>query len=287
MITLTNTQFTATVNPFGAELTTLTRRQDGREYIWSDTTGKYWGRHAPILFPAIGRSNDDQYVVDGRTYPMHQHGFARDFEFTDVTQSRDDTVTLTLHDNAETRKLYPFAFALTVTYTLTVTGLAVHYTVANTSAQPLPFALGSHPGFALSQPLDQYVVTLTGAKLPLTKFGIGPVPFRNGKVEPLTAADGASLPLSHELLDDGLLIINAPDATSATLASKDGSYKVTLSLADFPYLTLWSPEHKHAPFVCVEPFHGLPDVSGQPTDWYQKPGNTTVAPGGRVTLATP
>lgn len=280
MITLSNAQFTATINPLGAELTTLTRRSNGREYIWSDTTGKFWGRHAPILFPAIGRSNDDHYLVDGQTFPMRQHGFARDFEFDDVQQSSDETVILTLHANAETKALYPFDFALSVTYTLTETGLQVQYHVTNASAHPMPFALGSHPGFALEQPLDHYTVTLTGANTPLTKFGIGPVPFRNGAVEPFAESDGAAIPLSHELLDDGLIIINAPEATSATLAANDGSYRVTINLADFPYLTLWSPEHKNAPFVCVEPFHGLPDVAGAPTDWYQKAGNTTVAPGG-------
>lgn len=280
MITLSNAQFTATINPLGAELTTLTRRSNGREYIWSDTTGKFWGRHAPILFPAIGRSNDDHYLVDGQTFPMRQHGFARDFEFDDVQQSSGDTVTLTLHANAETKELYPFDFALSVTYTLTDSGLQVQYHATNASAHPMTFALGSHPGFALEQPLDHYTVTLTGANTPLTKFGIGPVPFRNGAVEPFAESDGAAIPLSHELLDDGLIIINAPEATSATLAANDGSYRVTINLADFPYLTLWSPEHKNAPFVCVEPFHGLPDVAGVPTDWYQKAGNTTVAPGG-------
>ncbi|WP_127849048.1 aldose 1-epimerase family protein [Lacticaseibacillus hulanensis] len=279
MITIANDEFTADINPLGAELTHLTRKADGHQYIWDDTEGKFWGRHAPILFPSIGRSNNDQYTLNGQTYSMRQHGFARDYEFDTVDQPAANTVTLTQHATDVTKALYPFGYALSVTYTLTATGLTVSYEVANDDDQPMPFALGSHPGFALDQELANYTVTLNGAKTPLTKFGIGPVPFRNGAVEPFTEASGNTIALSHELLDDGLIIINAPEAESATLAANDGSYSVTISLADFPYLTLWSPEHKNAPFVCVEPFHGLPDQAGQPTDWFKKLGNTTVEPG--------
>lgn len=280
MITISNAELTAEINPKGAELTHLTRKADGRQYIWDDTEGKYWGRHAPILFPSIGKSNNDQYTLNGQTFSMKQHGFARDYDFDTVDKSSDDTVTLTQHATADTKAVYPFDYALSVTYKLTATGLSISYTIANNSDQPMPFAFGSHPGFKLDQPLENYTVTLAGAKTPLTKFGIGPVPFRNGEVEPFTEADGNKIALSHELLDDGLIIINAPEATSATLASNDGAYSVTLSLADFPYLTLWSPEHKNAPFVCVEPFHGLPDAAAaEPTDWFKKLGNTTVDAG--------
>ena len=285
MIKISNDNFTAEIDPLGAQLTTLTRLSDGRSYIWNDTEGKFWGRHAPILFPSIGRSNDDHYTLDGQTYAMRQHGFARDLQFDQIDQPDDATVTLTLHATDESKAIYPFDFALTVTYKLTETGLRTDYTVANESAtgtQSMPFALGSHPGLALDQPLENYTVTLQDAKTPLTKFGIGPVPFRNGEVEPFTEAKDNTVPLSHELLDDGLIIINSPEATSATLAAKDGHYSVKLDLADFPYVTLWSPEHKNAPFVCVEPFHGLPDVAGKPGDWQKKQGNTSVAAGDSV-----
>ncbi|WP_125571913.1 aldose 1-epimerase family protein [Lacticaseibacillus songhuajiangensis] len=280
MITIENQQFSATINPEGAELTTLTRKSDGRQYIWNDTEGKYWGRHAPILFPAIGKSNDDKYVLDGKTYGMHQHGFARDYEFDTVDKDRDYRVTLIQHATAETKAMYPFDYTLSVTYTLSDNGLHVEYKVENGSDVDMPFAFGSHPGFALEQPLENYTVTLDDAETPLTKFGIGPVPFRNGEVEAFTESEGNTVPLSHELLDDGLIIINAPAASKATLASKDGSYSISLSLADFPYLTLWSPEKKNAPFVCVEPFKGLPDQKAdQPTDWREKQGNNVVAAG--------
>lgn len=285
MITIENSKFTATINPVGAELTHLVNKATGYDYIWNDTDGKYWGRHAPLLFPAIGKSNNDQYLLAGTTYNMRQHGFARDYEFTDITQDDAATVTLTQYATPETKELYPFDYALAATFTLTDAGLSVQYTVTNHSAEPMPFALGAHPGFALDQPLENYTVTLTAAKTPLTKFGIDPVPFRNGTIAEFPEADGNAIPLSHALLDDGLIIVNEPEATSAVLAANDGHYRVTISLADFPYLTLWSPEGKNAPFVCVEPFAGLPDVAGAPSDWATKAGNNITQPGESSTFA--
>ncbi|WP_125705843.1 aldose 1-epimerase family protein [Lacticaseibacillus daqingensis] len=287
MLTITNSQFTATINPLGAELTTLTRNADGRNYIWADADGRYWSRHAPILFPSIGRSNSDEYVLDGQTYPMRQHGFARDFTFDTITPNAADSVNLTLHATPETKQLFPFDFALTITYTLTATGLQVEATVTNRNAVParkMPFALGFHPGFALTQPLDHYTVTLNGATTPVEAFGIGPVPFRDETLAPLAAAAGTTIPLSYALLDDGLVILDARTATSATLATADGSHTVTIDLADFPYLTLWSPEHKQAPFICVEPFDGLPDQAGHPSNWLQKAGNTVLKGGDHKTV---
>lgn len=282
MITIENEQFAAQINPLGAELTQLTRKADGKQYIWNDTTGQYWGRHAPLLFPAIGKSNADHYRLGDKTLPMKQHGFARDYNFTDVTQAGPDTVRLVQTATVATKAVYPFAYELAVTYTVTSSGLSLTVEVANHEAATtsMPFALGIHPGFQLHQPLANYTLSIADADLPLTKFGIGPVPFRNGQREPIAEATGNQLPLSHALLDDGLLIIDTPHATSATLASQDGQDTITLSLADFPYLTLWSPEKKNAPFVCVEPFAGLPDQAGDPSDWAHKLGNQTL-PGGQ------
>ncbi len=52
-----------------------------------------------------------------------------------------------LRDNAATRALYPFGFALEVDYTLSPTSLAANFTVHNLGAEALPYALGLHPGF--------------------------------------------------------------------------------------------------------------------------------------------
>ena len=80
MITIENQQFKASIAERGAELQSLVHKTDNYDYIWNgDKT--FWNRHAPILFPAIGKSNEDQYRLGAKTFPMGQHGFARDYDF--------------------------------------------------------------------------------------------------------------------------------------------------------------------------------------------------------------
>ena len=71
----------------GAEITSV-QSTEGLEYMWSGDE-KYWGRHAPILFPIVGKIVGHTYKTDeneSREYALSQHGFARDSEFEVVYQ---------------------------------------------------------------------------------------------------------------------------------------------------------------------------------------------------------
>src|SRR5258707_1780581 len=105
---------TATIKAQGAELSSL-KDAAGVEFIWQ--AGPAWPRHAPLLFPIVGRLVNDEMRHRGRTYRMTQHGFARDSRFAWAERS-DNSCTLVLEDSEATRALYPFTFRLVVTYTL-------------------------------------------------------------------------------------------------------------------------------------------------------------------------
>src|SRR5436190_15802928 len=68
----------ATIKADGAELCSL-KNADGLELLWQ--AGPKWARQSPVLFPIVGRVKNDEYRHRGKTYPMKQHGFARDFRF--------------------------------------------------------------------------------------------------------------------------------------------------------------------------------------------------------------
>lgn len=72
------------------------------EYLWNGDP-KHWKRHAPLLFPIVGRLQDDQYQYDGTIYKMYQHGFARDSNFEIESQSDTQAVFL-LRPNATIKK---------------------------------------------------------------------------------------------------------------------------------------------------------------------------------------
>ena len=44
----------------GAELTSV--KLDGKEMLHQ---GEFWNRHAPILFPIVGRLKNDETIIDG------------------------------------------------------------------------------------------------------------------------------------------------------------------------------------------------------------------------------
>ena len=112
----------------------------------------FWNRHAPILFPFVGKVNGGKYRYQGKAYSMGQHGFARDMEF-ELSGSSAQEVTFVLKDTPETLEKYPFRFELTVTHRLEGRTLQVLWQVKNPSeTEPLYFSIGGHPAFLCPPP---------------------------------------------------------------------------------------------------------------------------------------
>lgn len=279
MIKIENDKYQAEINEVGAELTHFVLKDVNYDLVWNDPDGSIWKRHAPILFPAIGRSNEGKYLLNNKFYKMKQHGFARDYRFDEVKRYGSAKVELVQYATPETKKVFPFAYVLRVMYELVSAGLKISFTVENPNQTIMPFALGFHPGWNIKGFLEEYSIELEGSATPVARYGVGPVPFRNGMIAPLAEAIFNKIPLGHSFLDQGLVILDVHNAHSVLLKRKPDSNILRINIKDFPYLTLWSPEGKNAPFVCIEPFAGLPDKAGEPVDWYQKLGNNLLAPG--------
>ena len=86
LYTIKNELLSAQIQSKGAELKSLKKSE--KEYMWS-ANPKYWSRVSPILFPFIGKTNNMQYYVDSKCYPMTAHGFARDMEFSLANQTEN------------------------------------------------------------------------------------------------------------------------------------------------------------------------------------------------------
>ncbi|TIV27041.1 MAG: aldose 1-epimerase family protein, partial [Mesorhizobium sp.] len=126
-VTLHADGISATVVGQGAELVSL-RDGDGTELLWQ--AGPAWRRHSPVLFPIVGRLKGDQLRHRGQTYPITQHGFARDRRFA-WAEKGPTSCTLVLSDDAETRTHYPFAFRIAIGYELKPRQLGVTFEITN------------------------------------------------------------------------------------------------------------------------------------------------------------
>jgi galactose mutarotase-like enzyme len=120
------------------------KNSQGLELLWQ--AGPAWPRHSPNLFPIIGRLKNDALHHRGKTYPMTQHGFARDMTFA-WRERGPKSCTLDLTDNAASRQRFPFAFRMALTYAVDDVHLDVRFEITNTGDEILPASLGGHPAF--------------------------------------------------------------------------------------------------------------------------------------------
>ena len=132
----------------GAELCRIHDKKNRREVLWNGDP-VYWNRHAPILFPFVGKVCDGVYRHDGQTYEMKsQHGFARDMEF-DFAGQEVNRICHQLCANEESRRKYPFDFGLKTEYVLEGNALQVRWTVENRGEGDMYFSIGGHPAFCV------------------------------------------------------------------------------------------------------------------------------------------
>ena len=146
VIRISNGKLSALIRPEGGQIVSCTA-PDGREVIWQADPA-IWADHTPILFPVISNCKDGSVIIDGKTYPMTKHGFARKAMFTPAIVG-ENYVTLELTESPATLKMYPFAFVLQITYELTDNGFRCIFEVENQSEKPMPFCVGGHPAFVL------------------------------------------------------------------------------------------------------------------------------------------
>ena len=249
------------VSDLGGELQSV--KGNGCEYLWQgDPT--YWTGRAPLLFPICGRFFGGKYTYAGKTYEMGTHGFLRHSLLSLVSNS-DEELVLNLCANEDTRKQYPFDFSFTVTYTLSGNRLTISATVENTGKEVLPFAFGGHPGFNV--PLDgksDFSDWYLDFSKPCTpnELIFSDTCFDTGRTRLYALKDDQRLPLRHSLFDiDGVFLSGTPG--QVRLKSDVSDRSVTLFYPDFPYLGLWHKPRSEAPYVCIEPWCGLPSPDGK------------------------
>ena len=249
IVTITNSQLTATINTLGAELISLVK--NNKNYIWNiDET--YWNKTSPILFPIVGRLKNDSYTFNGKTYQLPRHGFARNMEFT-LDKKSDSQVIFELNETEETRLIYPFSFKLLMAYTLMENELVIEYFVRNQSYEVLPFSIGAHPAFAISDKLENYSLEFNAADTFETHH------LENesfiGKTT-LVDAKNNTINLNYALFEKDALVFKQLNSNEVILKNKDKSI-LKVNYDHFPYLGIWTK--KNAPFLCVEPWCGLAD----------------------------
>jgi len=258
---LKNQELTVSICALGAEVVSVKR--GNCEYIWQGDKA-YWGSRAPLMFPICGRLFAQTYTHAGQSYKLGNHGFARHSVFS-VERVTDVEAVFVLTSTPEIRAVYPFDFRLTVTYRLDGAKLTTTAVIRNTGSEFLPATFGGHPGFNVplegDGAFDSYYLEFGEACSP-DRIEMSDTCFLTGKRSAYPLQNGRILPLRHSLFSVDAVFLSRV-ANRVTLRSPTTARAVTLEYPDMPYLGVWHAPRTEAPYVCIEPWCGLPAYDGE------------------------
>lgn len=242
----------------GGEL--ISFRHDGTEYVWQGDA-KYWSGQAPCLFPIVCRAKEDRVILDGVSYPMPKHGIARKVEYTPAKVA-PDTVVFTLQQSEDSKKAYPYDFTLEIIHKVTEDGFSTTYRVINTDTKEMLFCIGGHPGFNCplqeEERFSDYSICFadaTGAMVRITEPGSG---YMDPSASALDLIQNNELPLRYSDYDDDAIIVENLPKKSLKLINRNTGRGIQFDFASFDAIGFWTPVKMEAPFICLEPWNGLP-----------------------------
>lgn len=248
--TISNSNLTAQINHFGAELFSL-KNQENKEYIWEGNPA-FWGKHSPVLFPIVGTLKNNSYHFDGKEYQLSRHGFARDIEFK-LIEKFEESATFSLISSIETKRVYPFDFELQICYSLVENKLNIDYKISNKNDSVMPFSIGAHPAFALPKTFEEYALEFEH-----------PETLKSYELENDLLSDNFTniemfdkqVALDYSLFEKDALIFKKLDSKNITILENKKPL-LCVQFDDFPNLGIWTKSN--APFLCIEPWFGYSD----------------------------
>jgi galactose mutarotase-like enzyme len=278
-VSISSGELTAEIDPHGAQLSAL-RTSGGADLLWNGDPS-IWAGRAPLLFPIVGVLAGGIYRLGSAQYALSRHGFARDKRFLLEDRSAA-AASFTLRPDASTLAVYPFQFELQTRFELHGATLSVSTEIRNRGNTAMPASFGYHPGFRwplpFGPPRASHIVRFESDEpAAVRRIDAG------GLLTPTrhpTPIANRQLVLTDALFQDDVLILDRVKSRSVVYGGSEGP-QLRIGFPDAEYLGLWTKPG--APFICIEPWHGITDSQGYTGDFVEKPGIFVVMPGGLLT----
>ncbi len=269
------------VSSHGAEKQSLVSKETNISYLRD--IDQYWNRHAPLLFPIVGKLRDLKTFINNKEYSMNQHGFLRDQEFELYSQSESELVLVNKF-NEETLKKYPFEYKVFVKYILEGKTLHTEFTVVNEDYQVIPFNYGGHPGFKLplyeNETFEDYTVKFEKTEnfdAPTVKLDNGTLDF----VNTIKYSNIDEIKLNYKYFEIDAIVIPNVKSQSVKLVNKEDK-GIKFDFKGFPSLAIWTKPN--APFVCLEPWIGYADHHDSNYQFIEKDNMQFLNPGDKFSV---
>ncbi|MGD8189545.1 aldose epimerase [Brevibacillus ginsengisoli] len=191
----------------------------------------------PILFPICGQLEHGEYELHGQTFPMKNHGVARNhpWQVLQIQEENELSITLGMRSNEETKRSFPFDFELIFRYELQDHALIIHQEYWNHSEIPMPMYSGFHPYFAT----DHKTIHI---KTDATQY----LDYNDGGIKGYEGSFNLS-----ERSESVVLLDTQEPQVSFALPEINRNVMITYDKL-FRYMVIWT--ELGSPFMCVEPW---------------------------------
>ena len=271
MIKITNKNLSVEINEKGGCLNSI--KKDGYEYLWQGSEDSWTGKDVAI-FPFIARLKGGEYLVNGETYSMKNHGLCR-YAILDVEKKEEDEVTVSLEANEATLAQYPYKFKFSANYSLKEGNLKVTYIVNNIDNKDIYFGLGGHPAFNIpfervgdEDNIDGNTIVFEEKISPNNYYLTPDGSFITHKDK---FEDLKEIHLSKKIFQKyKTLMLCDAKINKVQLLKKDGK-NVTMYLNNPDTVAIWTKE-KFGGYICIEPWCGIPDLDNPEKEMSKKLG---------------
>jgi galactose mutarotase-like enzyme len=267
-VSISSGDLTAEIDPLGAQLSSLKYRT-ALDLLWNGDP-VVWAGRAPLLFPIVGVLVGGTYRLGSQTYRLPRHGFARGKLFA-VKSTSASAAAFSLSADEASLRVYPFEFELDVRYELTGATLSVTTEIRNKGNVEMPASFGYHPGFRWPLPFGQprsahFIEFEADETAPARRIDSLGLLTQERHPTPIT---GRRLALADSLFEEDVLIFDQIKSRSVLYGSSNGP-RIKVGFPDAACLGVWTKPD--APFICIEPWHGVTDPEGFAGDFKDKPG---------------
>ena len=274
MVNINNGILNVEISENGAQLFSIKKADN--EYLWQGDPA-YWSDRAPVLFPAVGAVRGGKTIFDGKYYSLTKHGIVRHADFT-VTDKHDDSVCLSICDDEESLKQYPYHFNFSVKYTVKENVLSCTMTVQNIDDKTIPYILGGHPAFNVpfaGGKFEDYCVKFEQAEN-IVLPSINDDMLIDHKTPLMSLESCDTIQLNHELFANDALIFDGTKSKTIALVSPDNK-RIEMDYSDFSIIAVWSSKNG-GPFAALEPWVGCATCTDEDDEFLSKRYVQTLEP---------
>jgi aldose 1-epimerase len=205
-----------------------------------------------FLFPFPNRLKGGQFTFEGKTYQFEQNDFGRPNALHGIVHDLPVKLTKVAANQVSVVLVYdhylesfPFAFELSVNYTLAEKSLLITNTLKNTGALSFPCGFGWHPYF--------YVGSYEGVKMKLPSKRLVSVDEQMIPTGVLTADSSFDQlgSIEGKKLDTCFLLDEFKENISSFISYADGQKLEVWQDDQFRYLQVYTPDDESS--IAIEP----------------------------------